>query len=396
MIVFNFRAISLQLRNFVRRHKWRLRPLKAAVLPARAAGRALKQKVVPPPHIEASILDYAAVHTEISVREIHPAESVSIPLSPFADNARTGVERSAPAFIFEIPNIDFWAHYGGAVITADKALLAELSPEVWGTAHHPIFSRWRLPKAQTLAGRIGIAVTPEAPGNYYHWLLDAVPRLLLLRHATGNFANYDSVLINGSRTGYETESLAVIGVPPEKIRYVDTHDRFRIASALIPSMDHRAPTIAPWKIAALRQLVIDGSAQRRLYISRRRAPVRRIANEDEIAPLLRAYGFEIIQLEEYSWSEQARIFAGAEIVIAPHGAALANAAFSPAGTRMIEISTRAGYRDWYLHLAAAGQLNYRCIEATTVKSSRPGSHRAHENDDMVVSLEKMEQFLSAL
>ncbi len=396
MIVFNFRAISLQLQNFVRRHKWRWRPLKAAVLPARAAKRALKQMVITPPRIEPSTLAYAAVHPEISVREVHPAETVSIPPPPFCPNGQVQIETSAPAFVFEIPNIDFWAYYGGAIVTADNALLADLSPEVWGTAHHPIFSRWRLPQPQMLAGRTGIAVTAEAAGNYYHWMLDALPRLLLLRHATGNFANYDAILINGSGAPYEAESLTALEVPAGKLRNVDSRERFQIASALIASMDQEAKTIAPWKIAALRQLFFSANdrEQRRLYISRRRAPVRRVANEDKIAPLLRAHAFEIIELEDCPWRQQAHLFAGAEVIIAPHGAALANAVFCRAGARIIEMSTRAGYRDWYLHLAAAAGLDYHCIEALPVRGGSSLSHRAHENDDMMVPPEVLERLLA--
>jgi hypothetical protein len=44
-----------------------------------------------------------------------------------------------------------------------------------------------------LAGRIAIGVTPEASGNYYHWLLDLVPRVLLLKYAAQNFSNYDAL-----------------------------------------------------------------------------------------------------------------------------------------------------------------------------------------------------------
>jgi capsular polysaccharide biosynthesis protein len=397
VIVFNLRAISLRLRNFARRHKWRLRPLKRAVLTVRGAKAAMKRLIAMAPRIEASTLVYADSHPEISVREIHAAKTVVISPSPFSQNRIARKEKSQPAFVFEIPNVNFWAHYGGAVVTADNALLADLSPEVWGVTHHLIFSRWRLPKSQVLAGRVGIAVTPEAAGNYYHWLLDALPRLLLLRHATGNFANYDALLLNGSRARYEAESLTALEVPAGKICYVDSRDRFQIASALVPSMDHDARTIAPWKVAALRQLIADRArcAGRRIFISRRRAPVRRIANESEIAPLLSAGGFQILELEDLAWEEQLRTFAGAEVIIAPHGAALANAAFCRSGTHLAEICTRAGYRDWYLRLAAAAGLKYHCLEATP-RSTAAASPRAHENDDMCVSRERMEQFLSAL
>ncbi len=349
-----------------------------------------------PPRTEDSTLEYAAVHPEISVREIYPEETVLLSAPPFAPAAAGREKRSRPAVVFEIPNVNFWAHYGGAVVTADDALLGDLSPEVWGLRHHPIFSRWRLPDAQLLAGRIGIAVTPEAVGNYYHWMLDALPRLLLLKHATENFQNYDAILLSGARARYETESLAALEVPADKIRYVDSRHRFTIGSAVIPSMDHDASILAPWKIRSLRQLVPDGDATRRIYISRRNAAVRRVVNEDELVALLRKHGFEILELENLSWREQTHLFAQAEVIIAPHGAALANAAFCAANCRIAEISTRAGYRDWYFQLAATARLRYHCIEATAAVKSSGASQRAHENEDMLVSRETVERFLAGL
>ena len=342
--------------------------------------------------LEPSSLMYANTHTEISVREIHPAEVVHLPPHPFRTQTASGELRVGPAFVFEIPNVNFWGYYGGAVVTADNAVLADLSPEVWGPANHPIYSRWHLPKSRLLSGRIAIGVTPEASGNYYHWLLDLVPRVLLLKHAAQNFSNYDALLLNGSRANYEREILAALGVPPEKIRYVDSRERFQIASAVFPSMDINV--IAPWKVHGLRDLPFAGkqNQHRRLYLSRARAAVRRIANENEISEVLRHRNFEIVEAENLSWREQANLFAGASVIVAPHGAALANIVFCKPGTRVVEISTRAGYRDWYWQLAAVAGLSYEVM-----KAQRSGSFSGpYENADMIVSRENLERLLESL
>src|SRR5467141_1050938 len=72
VIVFNPRAISMALRNFVRRHKWRFRPLRRLVLSARSIKRAALESIGTvlgrtPLRLEPSTLDYASIHTEISV-----------------------------------------------------------------------------------------------------------------------------------------------------------------------------------------------------------------------------------------------------------------------------------------------------------------------------------------
>jgi Glycosyltransferase 61 len=398
VIVFNPRAISAAVGNFVRHHKWRFRPLKRLVLPARSMKRAALESIGTfwgriPPRLERSTLDYASEHTEISVREIHPAEVVRLPSHPLGHDTSLGELKAAPAFVFEIPNVNFWAYYGGSVVTADNVLLADLSPEVWGSRNHPIFSRWHLPKSQLLNGRIAIGVTPEAGGNYYHWLVDLLPRVLLLKHATQNFSNYDTLLLNGSRANYERETLTALEVPPEKIRFVDSRDRFQIASAVFPSLDIKV--IAPWKVRGLRELVSSRPQRHRssrLYFSRAGAAVRRIANEKEISEALRQHDFEVLEAETLSFREQADLSANASMIIAPHGAALANIVFCQPGTRVVEITTRAGYRDWYWQLAAVAGLAYEVLEAKPAKSSLGPS----ENADLIVSRVNLARLLESL
>src|SRR5207248_5852362 len=140
---------------------------------------------------------------------------------------------------------------------------------------------------------------------------------------------------------YERETLAALELPPQKIRYVDARDRFQIASAVVPSMNINI--IAPWKVRVLREFSSSSGTdqpRRRLYLSRADAAVRRIANQSEISQALCQDGFDIIEPENLSWREQTDLFAGASVIIAPHGAALGNIVFCRPGTRIVEITTR--------------------------------------------------------
>jgi len=359
--------------------------------------RAITRK--PAPHIEGSTIDYLTAQTTGGVNEVYPAEAVQPAPHPFG--ARDGGGFSEPAYVFELRDIDFWGCYGGSIVTADNHLRADLSPEVWGIENHPIFSSLHLPKARPLSGRTAIVVTPEAPANYYHWIVDLLPRVALIREAAGNFENFERILINGSRAHYEQSSLAAFGVPANELIYVDARHRFRIASSTIPSMDHSSKIVAPWKLRALRQMRdglidIDSGTPSRIYISRKNAVVRRVLNETNLAPALREAGFTMIELEPLLWSEQVRLFSNAAVVLAPHGAALANIAFCRPNTVVAEIGTRAGYRDFYLRLAASGSLRYDFIEARPRTKPRPASRRAFEDEDMVLDEQTLKNFLRNL
>ena len=58
-----------------------------------------------------------------------------------------------------------------------------------------------------------------------------------------------------------------------------------------------------------------------------------------------------------------------------------------------EIGTRAGYKEFYLRLAAAAALRYRFVEATPQTVVPGSSHRAVENEDMIVDLEMVRALL---
>jgi capsular polysaccharide biosynthesis protein len=166
-------------------------------------------------------------------------------------------------------------------------------------------------------------------------------------------------------------------------------------------MNHSANVIAPWKIEALRNVrdTMPGRATipgRRLYVSRKRAAVRRILNEADFETLLRDNGFTTVHLESSSWSEQVAMFAAAEVVLAPHGAALANIAFCQPGTVVAELGTPAGYRDFFLQLAASAGLTYRYLEARPKVPGAASSFRATENEDMIVDLQSLKNLLATI
>jgi capsular polysaccharide biosynthesis protein len=387
----------MQLRNLVRRHKWRLRPIKRAVLPLRNLKRAAVALFRKPPTIARSTVHYAGVSL-VRARQIHSAERVQSLPDPLADSKQAAA-LSEPAWVFELKQIDFWGRYGGSVVTADNCLLADLSPEVWGIENHPIFSQFRLPKPRPLRGRTAIAVTPEAAGNYYHWLIDLLPRVCLIRSSRG-FESFEDLLINGSHAHYEEASLRALGVRPEKVLYVDARDRFHIEEATIPSMDHFSKVIAPWKIERLRALRdslprAQAAHPSRLYVSRKRAAVRRVINELEFEKILHDARFTAVELELCSWRDQVAMFSGAEVVLAPHGAALANTVFCQPGALLAEINTRPGFRDYYLNLAVSSGVRHRFVEAQP-RVTTSSSIRAMENEDMIVDRNSLQDLLGSL
>jgi capsular polysaccharide biosynthesis protein len=62
-----------------------------------------------------------------------------------------------------------------------------------------------------------------------------------------------------------------------------------------------------------------------------------LLNEEELCDELQECGFTRVHCEDLTAREQRKLFSEAEMIIAPHGAALTNLVFCQLGTRVVEL-----------------------------------------------------------
>jgi capsular polysaccharide biosynthesis protein len=125
----------------------------------------------------------------------------------------------------------------------------------------------------------------------------------------------------------------------------------------------------------------DSNSRLRVFISRRKAGVRRIVNEKQVVDCLESFGFHTYVLEEMSFSDQVRLFSQADAIVAPHGAGLANMIFSFSGTRVLEFFGGDYISPCFYTLANGLNLNY-----TNLVCPQEGS-------DMVVGCDELSERL---
>lgn len=239
-------------------------------------------------------------------------------------------------FIVGMPDARAWGP-AGVPIGRDDTVLADMAL-IWTQqpSDLPILHRPWLGRPKRVNGSTGTLVG-MFPKSYHHWMLDQLPRLDLLARAG---ARYDKILVPQGN-GFHDETLERAGVPFEK-RVVQRHDSYYSFEQLIvpsyPAHSGQAPRHACEFIRDLFGDQLDPDSRgRRIYISRADANRRRITNESEIAAFLCDRGFEVITCSGLSVAQQARLFASAEAVVAPHGGALTNLVFCQPGTKVIEL-----------------------------------------------------------
>lgn len=285
---------------------------------------------------------------------------------------------------------------GIAVVGADGRVIAEGSPHIGGTpSDHAIMGRFRIPRTTRLGGTTAVLSAP-AGNTYYHWLLDVVPRLDILRRAGIDLDAVDRFATNSTGHPFQRETLAAFGIGPERILETDAVRHAECERMVLPSYAGTSGFPPRWACAFLRSALAPPPAPgasagpERIYVSRQRSRKRRIENATEVERLLERARFTPIFGEELTVAEQASLFRGARRIVAAHGSGLANLVFAEPGARVLELfpPERTASSHYRVLAAQAGALH-----AALVGERGSGGRSA---GDFVVPPAKLEQLLARI
>lgn len=296
-----------------------------------------------------------------------------------------------PLSLFEIP-LARTAGKQGAVITDDNVLIAELAEISWDHREHPFLAGIDYPaerRVKRLKGTFGLA--HSLYNSTYHWLFETLPRLELLRRS-GGWERFDGILLHKPKFEAHLATLDLLGLPREKIVWCTAGSHYlvdRLVAAPMP-VEHsfHPPWVHPF-LRALPGVALDGSPRRRLLIHRGEAGVdrRRVVNQEAMARELRErFGFEEVQIGAYPFVEQARLFASAEWIVAPHGAGLSNLVFAPPGAGVIEIFTPDYTPTMFRNLAWEAGLRYQPLMAAETGEAHRLGKDLHVDVDALIAL----------
>ncbi|MDJ0913387.1 MAG: glycosyltransferase family 61 protein [Desulfobacterales bacterium] len=212
-----------------------------------------------------------------------------------------------------------------------------------------------------------VVLTASTQKLYFHWLFDVLPRIGMLN----GLADEETLIYIEHKHRFQKESLKLLGIRLQRI--INTEDVALLSAKKLIVPCHqimKGREFPAWAIRFLRDAFLpkrSGSAPhsaKRIYISRRSTPTRRPNNEDEIIAKLKTYGIKSIEIEKLHLPEQVRLFSDVQVVVAPHGAGLANLVFSSPGTVVIELFPAANI-DLYYRLCTALDCDYYFVKGKT-------------------------------
>jgi len=303
-----------------------------------------------------------------------------------------------------------------AIIDGDDRLVKELSREYPGELpgckkydanKHRIFELEELPELEKIDGTV--AVLSGLSGNvYFHWMVDILPRLEILKIHGIDLKEIDWFLVNSYQQPFQRESLKILGIPEEKILESDRYPYVQAKQLIVPSFPGYLGWLPSWGLEFHRRVFLERIKQERktenkprnfyperIYISRNNSRYRRVFNEEEVISKLSQLGFVCIEPESMTLTEQIAIFAHAKVIMAAHGSGLTNIMFCRPGTKVIELVSPNYIRHYYWAISEQLGLEHYYLkgEDFTCYPIRQLMYQNPLTEDIIVNLNSLEKVL---
>lgn len=170
---------------------------------------------------------------------------------------------------------------------------------------------------------------------YAHWVLDVLPRLALLNE----FPSDVKIILPPHRLSYQEAGMQMLGLL-DRCRWT-SESRLRVEnyyfSAPTAMIDCYNPYAVHWLRKTFSPLVSDVKPTPKRFFIRRLGFLRNMTNEADVLNLFRELGWEIVELNEWTFQDQIRLFANAEFICGIHGAGFTNVVWCQPGCRILEI-----------------------------------------------------------
>jgi capsular polysaccharide biosynthesis protein len=286
-----------------------------------------------------------------------------------------------------------------AVVSGDGRLVHDVS-WYFGTTRpleHPLFLNPRPAPPLEVGGRLAVLAS-RGDANYYHFLFDVISRIGVLEQADGVAA--PDRWYAPAATTFQRELLAMVGIDGERLVDAARHPHVRAEVLVVPTQPDMKEKNPPWVVQFLRERLLSqvevGDPKQLLYVTRGAAANNRaVVDEDRLVGHLAERGFTPVDPGSLSVREQIRTFAEAAVIVAPHGAALANLAFASPGAAVVELFPAGCLLPDYWRLAdGVPGLRYRYLSAGR-RSSRP-TRATTIIRDITVDLPALDRLLGEL
>jgi tetratricopeptide (TPR) repeat protein len=307
--------------------------------------------------------------------DIHPVHRIEIPLPKTIDKEvhpsliHWSNFDSPPTFVATLQEGRYCELDGRTTcyITDDNQLLLDVSSFI----NPGNLSELNFPPIHHVEGTLAV-LSGNTSIIYYHWIVDALPKLGLMELSNINLDSIDKFLVS-SYSGFHKETLDILGIPEHKIIESSKYPHVQAEKMIVSSYPGIVCCPTKWATDFLRNKFLPAAAKskleqpERIYISRKMVGNRRIINEDEVVEVLNQLGFVTITAESISISEKISLMSSAKVILTQHSGGGTNLLFCRPGTKVIEIFTPHNVGSCYYILSAYIGLDYYYLIGEGIK-----------------------------
>lgn len=206
--------------------------------------------------------------------------------------------------------------------------------------------------------------------NYFHWVVEYLPKLRGLRMYERETGRRAEILLMNSPNHWQLEWLELLDIDYQRcmtwnggIAKVETliltdhrmqtggyYDAFDISFDDMNWIRNRALCAVPQKLVS----------PNKVYISRQ-ATRRRVSNFEDIKKALLQHDYTICQLEDLSVSDQVSLLSSADYIVGVHGAGLVNILFASSDATILELLPKVYNNSHYFRLSQLFDQNYHYL-----------------------------------
>jgi capsular polysaccharide biosynthesis protein len=206
------------------------------------------------------------------------------------------------------------------------------------------FSSRRLDEPNIRVDEPVLSLMSVEPSNYGSWLFRVLPKLLFLEKLGGEKLK----VACWCPMPWQRNLLAFFGIGEDRIIDINVGACYEFREIYVPVVLNPVAYMSEDTLNFFRRTMaghgIEARRERLIYISRQSrassagfANVRNFTDEPKMIETLQRTGFEIVEPELLTITEQVRLFASAAMVVGASGAGMFNTAFCASGTGVVDI-----------------------------------------------------------
>lgn len=245
-------------------------------------------------------------------------------------------------------------------------------------------------------GTILSLVQGASTENYFHWLLDILPKIKIYIEKY-SISEIDYFYL-GSLTKSQKESLKYLGI--KKKQLINSKLNKHVTASKIVFVSHpwytkgkfhdQSYKLPKWIIEWIRKTFLKHKKKfkisRKLYLDRSESKHQhcQIINKKQFENYLSKKGFKSVKLSKLSFAKQIYMFWNAKFIIGAHGAAFTNLIFCKPKTKIIEIKPFGHPGKNYQRISEINNLKYESIMSEK-------KYLKNKNGDIFIDIKKLKK-----